>query len=201
MKLLIIDNYDSFSYNLAQLFRRFALDVAVYRNDEITTDDIKSLNPDYLCISPGPKTPKDAGISADVVRQFGSHLPILGVCLGMQVINEVFGGVTVKSHNPWHGKISKIHHTNDGFFSNIPSPFNVARYHSLKIQTKSEHLRILANSTDDVIMGIQHKYFPICGVQFHPESFMTEYGEHIIENFLMLKPVLVNYAEETIAVN
>ncbi len=201
MKLIIIDNYDSFTYNLAQLFGRFALDVRVYRNDAINTDDIQSMNPDYICISPGPKTPDDAGISGDVVRRFGSRVPVLGVCLGMQVINEVFGGITKRADNPLHGKVSKIHHISDGIFTNIPSPFNAARYHSLQIITKTEHLKILANSDDNVIMGIQHRHFPICGVQFHPESFMTEYGENIIENFLMLKPVLVDYSDEIITVH
>ncbi|MCD6217187.1 aminodeoxychorismate/anthranilate synthase component II [bacterium] len=201
MKIIIIDNYDSFTYNLAQLFSRYSLDVRVYRNDEIDTNDIQSMNPDYICISPGPKTPDDAGISGDVVRRFGTRVPILGVCLGMQVINEVFGGITVRADNPLHGKVSTINHSSDGIFSNIPSPFKAARYHSLKIETNSNHLEILAHSDDGVIMGIQHMSFPICGVQFHPESFMTQYGDIIIENFLMLKPVLVDYSEENISIH
>ncbi|MFH1514753.1 MAG: aminodeoxychorismate/anthranilate synthase component II, partial [bacterium] len=183
MKLIVIDNYDSFTYNLVQLFNGFDLDIIVFRNDQISIDDLENLNPDLLCISPGPKTPAHSGISQDIVGKFGSHTPIFGVCLGMQVINEVFGGKTVKSKNPTHGKCSSITHSGDSLFSSIPSEFKAARYHSLEIARISDQLKIIAR-TGDIVMGIRHIEFPIYGVQFHPESFMTEYGNQLINNFL-----------------
>jgi len=188
MRLLIIDNYDSFTYNLAQLFLEFDIEVLVYRNDEIRIKEIEELKPHWITLSPGPCTPAQSGISKEVVRHFGDTIPILGVCLGMQVINEVFGGETVKAPLPIHGKRSKIHHTGEGIFSGIPSPFFAARYHSLKILIRSPDLIPLAHSEDDVIMGIKHRHLPIYGVQFHPESFLSEYGLELVYNFLRLQP-------------
>ena len=185
MKLIVIDNYDSFTYNLVQLFSEFNLDITVFRNDEITTNDLENLNPDLICISPGPKTPAHSGVSQDIVRKFGPHTPILGVCLGMQVINEVYGGRTIKSEIPTHGKCSSITHSSEDLFLNIQSPFKAARYHSLEIDLISDKLVPIAHS-DNIIMAIKHTEFPVYGVQFHPESFMTEYGNQLVSNFLTL---------------
>lgn len=184
MRLLMIDNYDSFTHNLVQLFSEFGLEIIVYRNDFITVPAVEHLRPDYICISPGPKNPTHAGISKAVVASFGSKLPILGVCLGMQVINEVFGGSTQKAPIPVHGKQARVSHSGQGVFSGLPSPFWAARYHSLCVQIQSPELQILAAADDGVIMGLQHRIWPICGVQFHPESFLTEYGFKLAANFL-----------------
>ena len=184
----MIDNYDSFTYNLVQLFYEFDLDVLVYRNDEIGVRDLGELEPDWICISPGPKNPQHAGISRAVVEFWGPQIPTLGVCLGMQVINEVFGGRTKKAPLPVHGKTSQIIHWGKGLFTGIPSPFRAARYHSLCIEPHGDCLEPLAVSSDNVIMGIRHRSMPICGVQFHPESFLSEFGLELIENFLSLRP-------------
>ncbi len=186
MQLVMIDNYDSFTYNLVQLFYEFDLDVRVFRHDEITLDAIDAMNPGWICISPGPKDPAHAGISKDVVERFGPRVPILGVCLGMQVINEVFGGRTLKAPVPMHGKRCAVHHSGESIFDGIPSPFQVARYHSLCIDIRSPLLSPLAHAGDGVVMGIRHRSWPLCGVQFHPESFMSEYGYRLVENFLAL---------------
>lgn len=184
MRLVMIDNYDSFTYNLAQLFYEFDLDVEVYRHDRITIDGIETRRPDWICISPGPKDPAHAGISKAVIAHFAPSVPILGVCLGMQAINEVFGGATVKAPEPRHGKRSQVFHRGRGILAGIPSPFVVARYHSLQVIIGSDTLVPLAHAEDGVVMALEHRSWPLCGVQFHPESFMTEYGWELAANFL-----------------
>jgi len=184
MKVLIIDNYDSFTYNLFQLFSEFGVEVTICRNDTITLKEIEKLSFDRICISPGPKRPKDSGISIDVIKRFYNSVPILGVCLGMQVINEVFGGKTSLAPYPVHGKTDLVYHSGKRIFSGIPSPFKAARYHSLQCKPVSPFLEVLAKTDDDVVMGIAHLKYPVFGVQFHPESFMSEYGKEIINNFL-----------------
>jgi anthranilate synthase component II len=188
MFMLMIDNYDSFTHNLVQLFYEFDLEVQVYRNDEITLSEIELLQPDWICVSPGPKDPAHAGISKAVIRRFASTIPTLGVCLGMQAINEVFDGITVKAPEPVHGKRSKIEHSGSGIFSGIPSPIWVARYHSLQVVMRSPRLLPLAYAPDQVVMAIQHECWPLYGVQFHPESFLSEYGYKMAANFLALHP-------------
>ncbi len=183
-KLLMIDNYDSFTFNLFQLFASLRIKVDVFRHDEITIEDIKKLRPSYICISPGPKNPSQAGISKEVVKAFAGKIPILGVCLGMQVINEVFGGKTIHAPVPIHGKKSRVIHFGTGIFNGIPSPFWAARYHSLCINRESNDLIETAWSECGVVMAIEHRQYPVFGVQFHPESFMTEFGVKIVENFL-----------------
>ena len=188
MRLVMIDNYDSFTYNLVQLFYEFELEVIVYRHDEVSIGRIEELRPDWICISPGPKDPDHAGISKAVVEHFGPDVPILGVCLGMQVINEVFGGSTPKAPVPVHGKRCLVHHRGEGIFKGLPSPFSVARYHSLCVEPRSGQLVPLAFAWDGVIMGMQHRSWPLCGVQFHPESFMSDHGAELVANFLALRP-------------
>ena len=183
-KLLMIDNYDSFTFNLYQLFASCGVNVEVYRHDKISILAIEKIKPDYICISPGPKDPSHSGISKETVKAFMGKIPILGVCLGMQVINEVFGGKTVHAPVPVHGKKSRIKHTGHGIFAGIPSPFWAARYHSLCIKRYSEELTETAWCDPNVVMAIEHQSFPLYGVQFHPESFMTEYGKEMIMNFL-----------------
>jgi anthranilate synthase component 2 len=192
-KLAVIDNYDSFTFNLVQLFKAYPLEITVYRSDETNPDRLAETHPDYILISPGPKDPVHAGVSIPVIQTFYRDIPILGVCLGMQCLNEAFGGKTVRAPVPMHGKVSLIHHDNGGVFHNIPTPFQAARYHSLMIEPSHDSLQVTAVATDDVIMGISHTCYPLHGVQFHPESFMTEYGTQMIENFLRLGP-LKNYA-------
>ncbi len=183
-KLLVIDNYDSFTYNLVQMFMHYDLIIEVHRSDKITIDEIKALDPDYALISPGPKDPAHAGISIDLIQTFCDKFPILGVCLGMQCINEAFGGSTVRAPIPMHGKTSAITHNNQGIFKGVPSPLSAARYHSLMIKTDHSDLIETAHSQDGVIMGLSHPEFPLHGVQFHPESFLTENGALFVENFL-----------------
>lgn len=183
-KLLVIDNYDSFTFNLVQMFKQYKLDIDVYRNDKIDLNAAEKLNPDYILISPGPKTPASSGISIPLIKQFQKNTPILGVCLGMQCINELYGGKTVKGPVPVHGKKSPIIHEGMGIFKEIQSPFKAARYHSLIIEKASDKLKKTAQTKDGLIMGIQHTKYPLFGIQFHPESFMTEDGFTIIENFL-----------------
>jgi anthranilate synthase component II len=187
MRLVMIDNYDSFTYNLVQLFQEFDLEIAVFRHDEVTLQQIERLEPSWICISPGPKDPEHAGISKAVVARFGPSVPLLGVCLGMQAINEVFGGRTCRAPVPVHGKCSQVTHGGEGVLAGIPSPFRVARYHSLRVDLTSSQLKSLAHAEDHVIMAIQHISWPLCGVQFHPESFMSEYGMEVAQNFLSLR--------------
>jgi anthranilate synthase component 2 len=185
-KLLVIDNYDSFTYNLVQMFMRYDLSIEVHRSDKITLNQISSHTVDYILISPGPKDPANAGISVDLVDTFKNDVPILGVCLGMQCINEAFGGKTNRAKLPMHGKTSLIRHTDQFIFQGVPSPFTAARYHSLVCCPVSNELVITSYSDNDVIMGISHPSLPVHGIQFHPESFLTQYGFVIIENFLKL---------------
>jgi anthranilate synthase component 2 len=186
MRLVLIDNYDSFTYNLVQLFYEFDLEVVVRRHDQVDLEGIAVLRPDWLCISPGPKAPGDAGISKAVIAYFYKHLPILGVCLGMQAINEVFGGRTVLAPVPVHGKRHEIFHTGKAVFAGLPSPFGAARYHSLMASPAGAELEVTARSADGVIMGLSHRHYPLHGVQFHPESFLTDHGRELAANFLRL---------------
>lgn len=192
-KLLVIDNYDSFTYNLVQMFRRYPLTVQVVRSDAIDLDRVALLAPDYVLISPGPKDPAHAGISMALIRRCYKQVPVLGICLGMQCINEVFGGRTVRSHQPLHGKTSAVKHDGRGLFAGVPSPLKVARYHSLMVAPDPRALRseltVTASTDDGIIMGLSHKRHPLCGLQFHPESFLTEHGFELIENFLKLGPL------------
>ena len=182
-KILLIDNFDSFTYNLVQQIQSIRkCDLTVIRNDV----KISTTNPEFdkLVISPGPKTPKDAGISNSLIRKFYKSKPILGVCLGMQCINEVFGGKTVHSPLPYHGKISKLKHNGKDIFKNVPQNIEIARYHSLIVANISSKLDVVARTDDDIPMAVQHVDYPVYGVQFHPESFMTEQGSIIMKNFL-----------------
>jgi para-aminobenzoate synthetase component II len=188
MRLVMIDNYDSFTYNLVQLFYEFDLEVVVRRHDEVDLTGVEALRPDCLCISPGPKAPADAGISKAVIEHFYKKIPILGVCLGMQTINEVFGGETLLAPVPVHGKRHEILHSGEAIFAGLPSPFGAARYHSLMVSPASDEMMITARSADGVIMGLSHRSYPLHGVQFHPESFMTDYGRELAANFLRLAP-------------
>ncbi|MBF0225652.1 MAG: aminodeoxychorismate/anthranilate synthase component II [Desulfobacterales bacterium] len=185
-KLLVIDNYDSFTYNLVQMFMLYDLKIKVYRNDKITLTEVENFKPNYIVISPGPKNPQHSGISMEIIKNYLGEIPILGVCLGMQCINEVFGGVTVNASVPMHGKTSLIYHTNESIFKNMPMPFKGARYHSLVVNLKGDELSVNAWSDDGIIMGVYHKKYNVYGVQFHPESFLTEQGSVLIENFLKL---------------
>ena len=183
-RLLVLDNYDSFTFNLVQMFRHYDLEIGVVRSDKIHVDEVRRRDPDYIVISPGPKAPASAGISVELIRALHRVVPILGVCLGMQCINEAFGGVTVRAPLPVHGKTSPVTHTGTGLFTQVPSPFQVARYHSLAVSRLSPELEVSATSNDGVVMALQHKNAPLSGVQFHPESFLTEHGFKLIENFL-----------------
>jgi len=184
--LLMIDNYDSFTYNLVQYFGELGETVRVFRNDAITLQEIAAMKPDFLVISPGPCSPKEAGISVEAIRAFAGKLPILGVCLGHQSIGYAFGGEIVHAKRLMHGKRSPIHHANVGVFSGLPDPFTATRYHSpaIRRETLPACLEITAWTDDGEIMGIRHKEFPVQGVQFHPESIMTEHGHQILDNFL-----------------
>ncbi len=187
--ILIIDNYDSFTYNLYQFVGQINPEVKVVRNNEITTAEITQLQPGKIIISPGPCYPKDAGISRETIQRFGQEIPILGVCLGHQCIGDVFGGRVVQAQNLYHGKTSPIIHNGQGIFAGLPNPFRGARYHSLIVDQQSlpEVLEITAQTQQGEIMGLKHKKLPIYGVQFHPESIMTEEGIMIIKNFLEIK--------------
>jgi anthranilate synthase/aminodeoxychorismate synthase-like glutamine amidotransferase len=186
--LLIIDNYDSFTYNLVQYFGELGADPLVKRNDEIVLDDIAALQPEGIVISPGPCTPKEAGISNEVIRQLGPTLPVLGVCLGHQCIGHVFGGNVVRAARLMHGKTSPILHDSSGVFADLPSPFEATRYHSLIIDPPSmpPSLVVNARTAEDEIMGVRHREYPIHGVQFHPESILTRHGKDLLKNFLRL---------------
>ena len=188
--LLVIDNYDSFTYNLVQYFGELGAEMKVVRNDAMSLDEISELAPERICISPGPCTPNEAGISCDVIREFGQNaehpIPILGVCLGHQSIGQVFGGEVVRADKLMHGKTSPIFHTGKSVFEGLPSPFTATRYHSLivKRETLPDCLEITAETENGTIMGLMHKELPIHGVQFHPESILTEDGMKMLENFL-----------------
>lgn len=186
--IFMLDNYDSFTYNLVQYFYELGQDVTVARNDQITIEEIAALRPERICVSPGPSTPAKAGISIELIRHFAGKLPILGVCLGHQAIGEAFGGNIVHAQRVMHGKVSPITHTNTDVFAGLPSPFNVTRYHSLAIERASlpDCLEITAQTEDGEIMGVRHKTMPISGVQFHPESVLSEHGHALLRNFLTL---------------
>jgi anthranilate synthase/aminodeoxychorismate synthase-like glutamine amidotransferase len=186
--LLVIDNYDSFTYNLVQYFGELGCDVVVKRNDEILIEQIRALKPDRICISPGPGTPDDAGISNHVVRELGCEIPLLGVCLGHQCIAAAFGGRISRAPRLMHGKTSPIQHNGSGVFSDLPNPFQATRYHSLVAtrDTLPPVLEITAETSEGQIMGLRHREFPIHGVQFHPESILTTNGRKLLENFLRL---------------
>jgi len=186
--LLMIDNYDSFTYNLVQYFGELGEDVRVARNDQITLDDIAQLKPDRICISPGPCTPAEAGVSIATIQRFGEHIPILGVCLGHQAIGAAFGANVIRAKTVMHGKTSAVRHTGAGVFRGLPSPYTATRYHSLVLERSSlpDCLDITAESDDGEIMGVQHKTLPIHGVQFHPESILSEHGHALLKNFLAL---------------
>ena len=185
-KLLVLDNYDSFTYNLVQMFMKYELTIRVERSDMISLKGIDRFNPDFILISPGPRDPAHAGISISLVKVYGGKIPILGVCLGMQCINEAFGGTTVRAPKPVHGKTSMIVHNGLGLFKGLESPFKGARYHSLMVNLNQDELEVTSYSADNVIMGLSHRKLPIYGVQFHPESFLTENGFRIVENFLIM---------------
>jgi anthranilate synthase/aminodeoxychorismate synthase-like glutamine amidotransferase len=186
--LLVIDNYDSFTYNLVQYFGELGANPLVKRNDEITLDEIRVLKPERIVISPGPCTPNEAGISNDVIRAFGSATPILGVCLGHQCMGHVFGGEVVRAPRLMHGKTSPILHHGEGIFSGLPSPFEATRYHSLivKRETFPACLEITAETAEKEVMGLRHREFPLYGVQFHPESILTLEGKKLLANFLRI---------------
>lgn len=187
--LLMIDNYDSFTYNLVQYFGELGEDIHVFRNDKLKIEDIVRLNPDRIVISPGPCTPKEAGISVDVIKYFAGKIPMLGVCLGHQAIGEAFGGDIIRADRLMHGKISMIFHDGKTIFEGIPNPFEATRYHSLiiKRETLPSCLEISAETKEGEIMGVRHKEFKIEGVQFHPESILTKAGMDILKNFLKIK--------------
>ncbi len=186
-KILVIDNYDSFVYNLVQYLGELGADPIVVRNDSLSIEELKKTEPDGVLISPGPGTPSDSGISMEAIRYFGSHfIPVLGVCLGHQCIGELYGGKVVRAREIMHGKTSNISHDGKGIFVNIPNPFEATRYHSLIVEPESvpEVLIVSATTQDGVIMGLRHKELPVEGVQFHPESIMTKNGHELIGNFL-----------------
>jgi anthranilate synthase/aminodeoxychorismate synthase-like glutamine amidotransferase len=184
--MLMIDNYDSFTYNLVQYFGELGADLVVKRNDQVTLDEIAEMHPERICISPGPGTPLDAGISNDLILRFGPTTPILGVCLGHQCIGHVFGGEVVRADRIMHGKTSPIIHEGDGVFRTLPNPFEATRYHSLIVRRESfpAELEITAETAQREIMGLRHRRYPIQGVQFHPESIMTSVGKQLLLNFL-----------------
>jgi anthranilate synthase/aminodeoxychorismate synthase-like glutamine amidotransferase len=185
-RVLLIDNYDSFTYNLYQYMCELGASVSVYRNDAITVDEVRAQAPDFIVISPGPGVPRDAGISIDLIRALGSVTPILGVCLGHQAITEAYGGVVTRAPELMHGKASKVSHDGKGVFAGLPSPFSAIRYHSLCAAPEAvpEVLDVTAKSDSGVIMGVRHRQYPVYGVQFHPESILTEYGKDLLRNFL-----------------
>ncbi|MEM6910601.1 MAG: aminodeoxychorismate/anthranilate synthase component II [Verrucomicrobiota bacterium] len=186
--LLVIDNYDSFTYNLVQYFGELGAEVRVFRNDEISLEEIAALGPERICISPGPCTPKDAGISCSVIERFDEEVPILGVCLGHQSIGQVYGGDVIRAPRLMHGKTSPVEHQGAGVFAGLPRPFEATRYHSLivKKETLPDCLEITAWTAEDEIMGLRHRELPVHGVQFHPESILTREGKTLLENFLKI---------------
>ena len=199
--LVMIDNYDSFTYNIVQYLGELGSDVRVFRNDSTSIQEIDSLSPSQIVISPRPCTPNEAGISMDVIRNFAGKTPILGVCLGHQSIGQVFGGNIINAKNVMHGKLSAIHHSDAGVFKGLPTPFIATRYHSLVINQAKipDCLEVTAwtedeNGTLDEVMGIRHKEFQVEGVQFHPESIMSDHGHEILKNFLTIKPQKVIFA-------
>jgi anthranilate synthase/aminodeoxychorismate synthase-like glutamine amidotransferase len=186
--LLVIDNYDSFTYNLVQYLAELGQQVRVVRNDEVTVDDVDRMSPEYIVISPGPCTPDEAGISLDIIKRLAGRIPILGVCLGHQSIGQAFGGKVVRAKEVVHGRTSRVFHDDKGIFAGLPNPFEATRYHSLVVERSSlpDCLEITAKTWDEEIMGLRHKTLPVEGVQFHPESFLTKVGKDLLRNFLRL---------------
>jgi len=184
--ILLIDNYDSFTYNLFHYLGELNAEVRVYRNDAISLPAIEALGPEKIVISPGPCTPREAGVSCEVIRRFGSTTPILGVCLGHQCVGAAYGGKIVRAPSVMHGKLSEVRHDNQGVFKSLKNPFAAMRYHSLVIDPERfpEELTVSARTADGVIMGVRHKRYPVEGVQFHPESILTQEGKKLLENFL-----------------
>jgi anthranilate synthase/aminodeoxychorismate synthase-like glutamine amidotransferase len=184
--LLLIDNYDSFTYNLYQYLSELGAEVEVRRNDQVTLDEIETMQPTQIVVSPGPCTPNEAGLSCKIIETFGPRIPLLGVCLGHQAIGQVFGGRVIRAPEPMHGKTSLMYHQEQGVFQGLPSPFEANRYHSLIVErsTLPDELEITANTADGLIMGLRHRRYPVEGVQFHPESIMTPAGKHLLRNFL-----------------
>ena len=184
--ILLIDNYDSFTYNLYQYLSELGAEVTVVRNDKVTLDDVDAMKPQGIVISPGPCTPKEAGISNDVILRFGPTVPTLGVCLGHQCIGDAYGGIVDRAGEIMHGKMSMIHHDGKGVFEGIPSPFQAIRYHSLAVFTEGlpDSLEVTAQTDKGIVMGLRHKEYPVEGIQFHPESIMTDVGKDLLQNFL-----------------
>ena len=187
--VLVIDNYDSFTYNLVQYLGEMQVEMQIRRNDQVSLEEIRTLQPERILISPGPCSPRESGLSNDIIRTFSSRIPTLGVCLGHQCIGHVFGGNVIVNYRMMHGKTSLIKHNGKDLFEGMPNPFTATRYHSLVIQrdTMPDCLELTAESEEGEIMGVRHKQFPIWGVQFHPESILTQNGRQILKNFLRLK--------------
>jgi anthranilate synthase component 2 len=186
--ILLLDNYDSFTYNLAQYLGELGCQVEVHRNDRISVEQIAQRKPERIVISPGPCTPQEAGISVEMIQKLAGKIPILGVCLGHQAIGAAFGGKIVRAPKLFHGKTSQIRHDGSGVFRGLPNPFTATRYHSLIVERKSlpAELQVTAETDDDIIMGMQHRHYPLMGVQFHPESVLTDSGKQLLKNFLSL---------------
>lgn len=186
--ILVVDNYDSFTYNLVQHLGELGAEITVFRNDQFTLDDVEDLKPDHIVVSPGPCTPNEAGMSNDVIRSFGTRIPIFGVCLGHQCIGAVFGGIVSRASQVMHGKTSMIHHNEKTIFTEIPNPFEATRYHSLIVEREGlpDVLEITAWNEEGLIMGLKHKDLPIWGVQFHPESILTPFGKKLLKNFISI---------------
>lgn len=183
--ILIIDNYDSFTYNLVQYLGELGAEIHVVRNDEVTLEEIREWKPERIVISPGPGDPDDGGVSNEVIREFGPTIPVLGVCLGHQCIGHVYGGVVTRAPRLMHGKTSPVYHSGSGVFNGVPSPFKATRYHSLIVEEPlPDCLQVIAFTSEGEVMGLRHKEFPVVGVQFHPESILTEHGKRILANFL-----------------
>lgn len=183
--LLMIDNYDSFTYNLVQAFGELGVEICTVRNDAISLDEIRQMQPDQIVISPGPGTPDDGGISLDILRELSPHIPTLGVCLGHQCMGQAFGGQVIRAEKLMHGKTSEVYHRHAPLFTGVPSPFTATRYHSLIVQEPiPSDLKVIAFTEAGEIMGLKHKSYPIVGVQFHPESILTTYGPRILQNFV-----------------
>lgn len=183
--ILIIDNYDSFTYNLVQYLGELGAEIHVVRNDEVTLEEIREWKPERIVISPGPGDPDDGGVSNEVIREFGPTIPVLGVCLGHQCIGHVYGGVVARAPRLMHGKTSPVYHSGSGVFNGVPSPFKATRYHSLIVEEPlPDCLQVIAFTSEGEVMGLRHKEFPVVGVQFHPESILTEHGKRILANFL-----------------
>ena len=186
--ILLLDNYDSFTYNLAQYLGELGCQVEVHRNDRISVEQIAQRKPERIVISPGPCTPQEAGISVEMIQKLAGKIPILGVCLGHQAIGAAFGGKIIRAPKLFHGKTSQIRHDGSGVFRGLPNPFTATRYHSLIVERKSlpAELQVTAETDDDIIMGMQHRHYPLMGVQFHPESVLTDSGKQLLKNFLSI---------------